>query len=254
MSSTEHPQAKVPVARWSMALAFSIALLACESGRSAPPLEPSVTSGINLTVSRAIVSAPRTWNAIVDIGVARTGNFSGTVDLSIEGLPPGVSGAFTTPTLILTAAGSRVNFEVGSTAAYGTYPLIIRANGAGVSSSTAAISLVVPRPSFVLQVNPDIEYFSSTDALTGDSSVFAQITGFVERDNGFRGPVEISVTGLPAGVTAGVISAPSESVFWSVGLTIPKTVGAGTYPIAIQARALDAEPRSTVVNVVVRPR
>ncbi len=145
--------ANVRVAQCSVGLVLSVALLACESGESAPPTEPpGKPDGIELTVSRAVVATPRTWNALVDVGVVRTGKFSGPIDLSIEGLPPGVSGSFTTRTLSPMAAGTRVDIEVDSTAAYGTYPLTVRASGAGVTTSTATISLVVPRPSFALSV------------------------------------------------------------------------------------------------------
>lgn len=184
--------ARGSLVRRSVGLLLSVALLACESGSSAPPTGPSgnPNAGIGLSVSRAEIATPRTWNAIIDIDVVRIGSFSGTVELSIEGLPRGVSGKFTTATLNPMAAGSRVQIEVDSTAPYGTYPLTIRASGAGVTSSTAAISLVVPRPSFVFFADPDIYYDSYVHFLTGDRMFYAQIAVVVERDSTFRGPVE----------------------------------------------------------------
>lgn len=244
------------MAKRSVGLLSCLALLACESGNSAPPTEPAIKpNGIALSVSRAVIATPRTWNAIIDIDVVRTGSFSGTVDLSIEGLPPGVNGLFTTASLSSTASRSRVDVEVDSTAAYGTYPLTVRAKGAGVAASTAAISLVVPRPSFAFSASPDITYSPWVHSVTGDSWVLAQMSVAVARDTTFRGPVVLSVPELPAGfVPALVPTIPPDRSLSSVTVNVASTVAAGTYPVRVQATATDAEPRFVTINVVVPPR
>lgn len=251
------PSGRSLVTTCAPGLGLAVALLACESGRAAAPTGPAAEpDGIEVSVSRAVISAPRTWNSIVDVEVARTGNFTGAVDLSIEGLPPGVSGTFTTTTLTPAAARTRVNLEVDSTAAYGTYPVTVRATGAGVAPATAAISFEVPRPSFALSVSPTIAYTTYVHMITGDTYVAIGISVSVTRDSTMRVPITLSASGLPTGIEP---SLPTTSIppLLSVGyvpLTAYPTIAPGVYPVTITATALDAAPRSVTVNVVVPPR
>lgn len=67
-----------------------------------------------------------------NVAVSDLGGFSGTVNLSVSGLPPGASGNFT-PAMVAGSGSSTLAVNVSAGVASGTYPLTIT----GVSGSTA---------------------------------------------------------------------------------------------------------------------
>jgi uncharacterized membrane protein len=79
------------------------------------------------------------WEVIV----SRGNGYAGSVDLTIEGLPPNVSAAFNPSTLVPTRVGSLMHLTAGAAATPGTYTVTIRARGAGVADATVSIRLDV---------------------------------------------------------------------------------------------------------------
>ncbi|MEQ1692927.1 MAG: hypothetical protein ABMA00_16680 [Gemmatimonas sp.] len=204
-------------------------------------------AGIALAASRTAVPTPRGWNAIVDVSVTRTGSFTGAVALSIEGLPPGVTASFAAASLAALATNTRLNIEVDSGAAFGTYPLTIRGTGTGVNAASVAISLIVPRPEFQLQIAPTVAY--RTVPFLG---LTATISVAASRGLGFSFPVSLNVDVLPTGVTlGGSLTIGPEQNTTAVILLIGPTATAGSYPIVIRATAPEADPRSGSVSVVI---
>lgn len=238
--------------RLPLAIALCVALAACESGRSAPPTDPltNPTPAIALSASRSAITTPRGWNALVDVSIGRTGGFTAGVALSVEGLPPGVTASFTTAAIPALGTSSRLNIEVDSAAAFGSYPLTIRAAGQGVTAATTVVTLVVPQPSFLLDLAPTVAYSTSPSV-----GFLAVITATVARDNGFRGVVTLSASGLPAGATLGgnlVIGANANQ--GTVILLIGPTALPGSYPIVVRGTGVDVEPRTATINVVIPVR
>lgn len=83
--------------------------------------------------------ASKTWEVIV----TRGGGFAGTVDLSIEGLPAGVTAQFLPPAVDASMAGGALVLTAAASAATGTSDVVIRARAAGVPDATLAVRLAV---------------------------------------------------------------------------------------------------------------
>jgi thermitase len=125
---------------------------------------------------------------------------SGTVDLSVSGLPGGVTGVIAPPKVV--APGSaRLVVSVAPGTAAGTYTFTVTGSGGGVVSSALA-NLVVPVPDFTIAITPSVRYsLGGLVALPYEVQLGAQ--------GGFTGLVDLSVTGLPPGAMA--LLAPSSS-------------------------------------------
>ncbi|WP_174240681.1 chitobiase/beta-hexosaminidase C-terminal domain-containing protein, partial [Granulicella sp. S156] len=74
--------------------------------------------------------------------VTAQGSFSGTVSLSVSGLPTGATASFSSTT-ITSSGTSTLTIATTSSTAAGTYPLTITAYSMGTVSQTSAVNLVV---------------------------------------------------------------------------------------------------------------
>jgi hypothetical protein len=81
----------------------------------------------------------KTWEVIV----TRSGGFAGTVDLTIEGLPSGVTAQFVPPAIGANTAGGALILTAAAGAAEGTTNVTIRARAAGVPDATLVVRLEV---------------------------------------------------------------------------------------------------------------
>jgi subtilase family serine protease len=143
-----------------------------------------------LSSSASALSISRASTGVATITVTAENSFSGSVILGVSGLPSGVTAAFSPAT---TTKTSTVTFTVNSSAAGGFYPLTIT-GASGSLSSTTTIALTVVVPSFSLSSSPS----NLTVARTGSGTSTIGVAG----QNGFSGSVNLSVSGLPSGVTA----------------------------------------------------
>jgi len=133
--------------------------------------------------SRTIVQgAGTTYTATV---TASTG-FSGTVSLSVSGLPAGASASFS-PASISTSGSSSLSVSTSATTPPGSYPLTVTATS-GTVVHTAGVTLVVSAD-FAVSVTP-----SSASVGSGSS---ANYTVTVTPGSGFTGTISFSVSGLP---------------------------------------------------------
>jgi hypothetical protein len=80
-----------------------------------------------------------TWEVIV----TRGGGFAGPVDLTIEGLPAGVTAQFAPTTIAPGTVGSAVTFTAAAGAATGSTDVTIRGRAIGVPDATVVVRLSV---------------------------------------------------------------------------------------------------------------
>ncbi|HZY62994.1 MAG TPA: Ig-like domain repeat protein, partial [Edaphobacter sp.] len=150
--------------------------------------------------------------------------FTGTVGLSVNGLPSGAMATFS-PTSITTSGNSTLTVSTASTTPTGTYPLTITGTDGSLSHS-ATVNLVVGAPDFSISATP-----SSQTATPGNSATYMTTIGAL---NGFTGTVNLSVTGLPSGATANLSPASvSASGSSTVTVSTASTTPTGTYPLTI---------------------
>ncbi len=125
------------------------------------------------------------------IQIAMQTGFTGSVSLSVSGLPAGVTGSFST---ISPAGSSILTLTAASDAAPGTAAISIQ-GVSGTLTSQVRLSLRVSGiPGYTLKT-------SAASVSIGQTGT-ASDTITVVPTNGFSGMVGLTVEGLPSGVTA----------------------------------------------------
>lgn len=153
--------------------------------------------------------------------------YSGTISLSVSGLPSGATGSFA-PTSVAAGGSSTLTVSSG-TAATGTYTLTITGTD-GTITHTNTVTLVinpVQTPNFTISVSP-----ASNSVKRGHSVTY---TVTVSASGGFSGAVALSVTGLPSGTT-GSFNPASIATAGSSTLTVGTSVSSprGTFTLTIK--------------------
>ncbi|HUB52290.1 MAG TPA: hypothetical protein VL986_09095, partial [Terracidiphilus sp.] len=132
------------------------------------------------------------------ITVTDLGGFSGSVDLSVSGLPSGVGAGFSPGP---STGTSELTLTANSTAATGTFTVTITGtSGALTASTTIALTVDVPAS---FSIAPQAAALSITQGGTGTDTIAVNDAG------GFSGSVTLAASGLPVGVTASFDTNPA---------------------------------------------
>jgi len=143
-------------------------------------------------------------SASTSVSVVGTAGFTGNVNLTVSGLPAGVTAAFN-PASAAAGGTSTLTLTAAATAALSYANITVKGAG-GVQTATAPVGLsVTAAPGFTLTAA------STSLTVAGGSSVATSIG--VGSKGGFQGNIALAVSGLPAGVTATITpaSAPAGS-------------------------------------------
>jgi hypothetical protein len=158
------------------------------------------------------------------VTVSASGGFTGFVNLSIAGVPPGASATFN-PTTLQGSGLSSLAIVPGANTPGGTYTLTITGtSGPLVHSATATLTILVP--DFSLSASP-----ASRETLVGQATSYAVTLTPI---NNYSGTVSFTVSGLPTGMTS-TFNPPSLSTSGSTTLSITtnNSTPPGTYPLTI---------------------
>jgi thermitase len=172
-----------------------------------------VSGGFQVAVAPPAATIDATRSAIYTVSV--TG--SGTVDLSVSGLPSGVTGVIA-PSKVIAPGTARLVVSVPPGTAAGTYAFTVTGTS-GDLVSTASASLVVPAADFTIAVSPPVRY-----ALAGLGAIY-EID--LSTQSGFTGLVDLSADGFPPGAT--VLLQPSSAPVPGVA-TLTVVLGLATPP------------------------
>ena len=148
---------------------------------------PSFT--LSASASSASVHAGSSTTAMIQIAM-QTG-FTGSVSLSVSGLPAGVTGSFSS---VSSTGSSILTLTAASDAAPGSAAISIL-GVSGTLTSQVTLSLRVTGI-------PDYTLKTSADSVSIEPAGIASDTITVVATNGFNGMVGLTVDGLPSGVTA----------------------------------------------------
>ncbi len=131
------------------------------------------------------------------VTVEPVNGFSDPVTVSFTGLPPGVTA---TPATVSVAPGQLAQFKLSaSSSAATTSAAAITVTGAADSLSRTTVAALAVTPATV----PDFSVVASPTSVSLQSGGTPRtLTVTVNPVNGFSDPVSVSLTGLPAGVTA----------------------------------------------------
>jgi len=210
---------------------------------------------VELTVTPGRDFSVRTGSATLSVQQASSGSttttvgslygFNSAVNLSVSGLPAGVTASFSPASVTPAAGGSAMSnlvLNVGPSAAVGTSTITVTSTSGAIShSATFELTVTAAPPSdFKLTVAP-----ASLNLVRGQSgSVTANVAGL-----GVMGPgaVSLSVSGLPRDVSASftpasvtpsgtgsatsaiVLNSTSKTETGTVNVTVTATSGAYTH-------------------------
>ncbi len=175
-----------------------------------------------LSAAPSVLGLNQGASATSTVTVTPEYGFTGSVNLSISGLPSGVTASFS-PTS--TTGPSTLTLTASSTATGGTSTLTITGTSGNITQTTT-LSLTIHAPTFQLSSSGILDVGQGT---TGTSYVY------VFPQYGFSGAVNLSVTGLPTGVTASFSPNPTNSTTnqSTLTLTIAASAVVGSYPLTI---------------------
>jgi hypothetical protein len=118
------------------------------------------TGSIQVAVTPSTLSIPQGGSGSVTVQLTRVGGFTGSVTLSVSGLPTGVTTTITPPELTGSIGSATITVGVAQTVAAGNHTASVTATAPGVGQATATYQLTVTQPAPV-----DVEYrFCHADA------------------------------------------------------------------------------------------
>lgn len=156
------------------------------------------TYGLNASATSLVLT--QGTSGTVTISLTTANQYAGTVSISAQGLPSGVT--VTPATASLTAGSSTMlTVSAASTATVGTTQVVVSGSSPDGQSATATIALTVNAP-VNPPVAPKITLSASPATLTLAAGGFAQITLTGTATSSVSSDIAVTITGLPAGVTA----------------------------------------------------
>ncbi len=229
--------------RWSSLVHFvliTLALAAC--GGSDTPVTPQ---SVTLQLSSSAGTVIRGSTGTSTLTLTRVGGYTGTVALSADGLPTGVTAAFTPTQLSGTESSASVVFTVGAATTPGVSTITVRAAGSGVTAATATYTLTVPAPAITLAAG------TTTASIVQGATATVPIT--ITRTNGFTDAVTLTATGMPTGVTATFaptsIAAGTTTSTLSLVAAANAAVGAASITITAAGSGVSAQTATVALTV-----
>ncbi len=206
---------------------------------------PAPVPTLSLTIAPAAVTITQAQqSAALPIVVTRGGGLTGNVQMALEGAPTGVTGVFTPNPA--TGSSTQLVVSVAQTTAAGTYNLVVRGT-VGTVTSTTALTLTVTAASlgdFVINVSP------STVTLTAGQTAITTVN--IARSGGFTGAVNLTATGLPAGVTANFVPASATGTQAQLSITAAANAAAGNVTVVVRGNATGLVERTTNLGITVQ--
>lgn len=173
-------------------LAFCLVSLILAGCGGSNPTPPPPAADFSISASPSSVTVGVGSNQTVTVSAKAINGFTGSIAVSVSGLPAGVTAD---PATFNLAAGNQqaVTVTAASSAQLGTATLTFQGtSGSSTHSTQTALSVVAP--DFSLSASPS----SLTLGIGGSQMVTVSTDGLY----GFTASISVSVTGVPAGVTA----------------------------------------------------
>lgn len=171
--------------------------------------------------------------------IAGINQFSGTVAMTISGLPTGATASFT-PDQLPAGGSTTLNVSTSSSTPAGTYQLTIRGTS-GPLTRTATVTLVVSGD-FSLSVTPSSRTIAPA----------ARTTYTVAASPGSSGTIALAVSGLPKFATGSFNpSTISGSGTSTLTINTNKNVARGTYTLTITGTA-GTTVKTTIITLVIQ--
>jgi hypothetical protein len=197
--------------------------------------------GFTVSATPGTVSVAAGGSASYTVTVGAINGFSGTVNLSVSGLPTGATGVFS-PTAVTGSGSSTLTVTTPTGAAAGSSTLTITGTSGAVTQTGTVTLDVTGAQDFTVSASP-----STRTVNPGANTSYTVSVGAVD---GFSGAVSLSVSGLPTGVT-GLFSPTSVTGAGSSTLTITTTGAvAGSSTLTITGTS-GGVSHTTTVNLTI---
>lgn len=165
----------------------------------------------------------------ITVTLTRGGGFTEPVNVTVEGLPNGVTATVLPAQLTGQTTSATVTLTLASTAPAGTYPVTVRGSASGIGSATATWSLTITAlPDYTLSATP-----SPLSVAPGSSG---QATVNIARTN-YAGSVNLALDAPPAGITATFNPAAATGTSSVATINVANTVANGSYTLTIKGTA-----------------
>lgn len=221
-------------------------LAACSggsSGNGGPNGPPTSSGSVSLTIPSPLVTLSSGGTGTLAVNIARGGSFTGTVTLSVSGLPTGVTGAFSPAALDGATTSSTLTLTAVASAVAATTTITITAQGSGVTTQTAQATVVLTQPAIAISATPAT--LSITAGLTGQTTVS------IGRSTGFTGAVTLVLDAPPAGFTGSFNASPTTAGSSVLTLSVVASVAPGSYPVTIKGSAAGAVDKTASLTITV---
>ena len=200
-----------------------------QTNRTVPiTLTISAAPGIAVVLTPATLSLAAGATATSNLAVTRVGGLTGDVALTATGAPAGLTVAFAPATVTGTNTTSGITVTAAANTAPGTYNIVVRGAGANNVAGTSTLAVTVTAAQSITAAATNV---TVAPGATGTSNVT------LTRAGGFEGAVGLTVTGLPAGVTAtfNPASVTGTGTTSALSLAVGAGVAPGTYTGTITA-------------------
>jgi galactose oxidase-like protein/PKD domain-containing protein len=170
--------------------------------------------------------------------IAGTNQFTGSVAMTVSGLPAGATASFS-PDLVVGSGSTALTVSTSSSTPAGTYQLTIRGTS-GPLARTATVTLVVSG-NFSLSVTPSSRSIAPA----------ARTSFTVAGAPGFSGTIALAISGLPKFATGSFNpSTISGSGTSSLTVNTNKNVARGTYTLTVSGTSAGVVRTATITLVI----
>lgn len=184
------------------------------------------------------VAIQRTQSGTITVTLDRSGGFTGPVDIIADSLPAGIT---IVPATNVTGNTATITINTAANASAVTGTLRLRAVNPTIGDRIINVRYtVVAEPGVQIAVGARTGQQSNTD------TVYVSVT----REGGFTGGVTVTLSNLPAGVTAAPVnSAAGTTVAVPVTIADDATVGAATITTAVSGTGIATKTTTSTLTV-----
>lgn len=226
--------------RASGALIAILAVAACNGSDTTAPPSPS----IKIAVSAAELTVMCGTTGMTTATLTRGGDFSGEVDLSVSGLPNGVSAFLSPSELTGTVTSTTITMVAMESAPPGSYTITVLATSS-IGEATATYKLViVEEPHFHLALDPSVR--------TVGPGRMTWISVNIDRRGGFSGSVSLSAVSSTDGFTVNFEPAIVTGTTATAMIEVAGTVPDGNYTLTVVGEAFGIPTTAALIALTVR--
>lgn len=225
---------------WLPVLFAASTLVACGGGDNGTSPSPS----ISIAVTPSTVTIEQGESESLTVVVTREGGYAGAVDISVQGLPSGVTAS--TTNIPSGAVQGSVTVDVAAGAEPGAYTLTVRGSGSDNVQASATVTLDVeetPTPAFSLELDPaQLEF---------DQGAASSTVVRIERSGGFEGAVQLAVSGAPDGLQTSLGGTSVSGDQTSLDVSAASDLSPDTYTLMVSGSADGLDDQSVELEVTV---